>query len=99
MGIGMKVDYIGLTQTVPIEAAAGVQLVRLAPFAQHIDGCHRSLAALHNGAAGPIYEARLHVVTCAGERIHMGNCSNCDFVEAMRGAFDLAVDELASWPD
>jgi hypothetical protein len=68
----MKVDYIGLTQTVPIEAAAGVQLVRLAPFAQHIDGCHLSLAALHNGATGPIYEARLHVVTCAGERIHMG---------------------------
>ena len=99
MGIGMKVEYVGLTRTRPIEAEAGVQLVRLVRFAQHLDGCYLSIEALQNGTANFIYEVRLHVVTRAGQMIDIGNCSNCDSVDAMRGAFDIAVAKLASWPD
>ncbi|WP_260858676.1 hypothetical protein [Paraburkholderia sp. BCC1885] len=94
----MQVEYIGLAKTGHMEAEAGVQLVRLAEFARHIGDCRLAIAAIYDGLTHFAYEVRLHVVTRAGELIDVGNCMHSDFIEAMRGAFDLAVNELSRWP-
>lgn len=93
MGIGMQIVYLGFAGAARIEAEAGIQLLRIARFSQHIGGCHLAIEALR-GPGGPLYDARLDLITHDNELIAMPHCSHADPEAAVRAAFDCAEREL-----
>jgi hypothetical protein len=98
MGIGMQIVYLGFAGAARIEAEAAVQFVRLERFGGRISGCHLAIEAMHS-KSGPIYDARLDLVTRDGELVPLPHCADADPEKAIRAAFDRAVEALADRGD
>jgi hypothetical protein len=94
MGVGMEIDYLGFAGSVPLEAEAGAQLVRLERFGKLLSGCHLAIEALRPRAGGPIYDVRLDLMICANEFRPVSHCVGEDAGEAVRRVFDAAEKEL-----
>lgn len=90
MGVGMHIVYLGFAGSVPIEAEAGVQLVRLERFASVLTGCHLAIEALKTSTGQPMYDARLDLMTRENGFTPIGHCSSPDPRAAVRQAFDAA---------
>ncbi|MFM0290934.1 hypothetical protein [Paraburkholderia megapolitana] len=90
MGVGMHIVYLGFAGSIPIEAEAGVQLVRLERFAGVLAGCHLAIEALKTPTGQTLYDARLDLMTRVDGFTPIGHCSSPDPREAVRQAFDAA---------
>lgn len=98
MGIGMQIVYLGFAGAARIEAEAAVQFVRLERFGDRISGCHLAIEAMHSEPT-PVYDVRLDLITRDGELVPLPHCMNVDTEEALRAAFDRAVESLAERGD
>ncbi|HEX3383421.1 MAG TPA: HPF/RaiA family ribosome-associated protein [Paraburkholderia sp.] len=94
MGIGMQIVYFGFAGAAPLEAAAAVQLVRLARFGALVSNCHLAIEALRPGSNHPRYDVRLDLVTPAHELRPVAHCAGDDAEAAIRCAFDAAEKVL-----
>lgn len=94
MGIGMQIVYLGFAGASPLEAEAGVQLMRLARFGALVSNCHLAIEALRPGSACPRYDVRLDLVTPAHELRPVAHCAGDDAEAAIRCAFDAAEKML-----
>ncbi|MEX3633503.1 hypothetical protein [Paraburkholderia sp. BR14320] len=94
MGIGMQIVYLGFAGTAQLEAEAGVQLVRLARFGALVSNCHLAVEALRPDRASPHFDVRLDLATPAHELRSIAHCVGDNAEAAIRGAFDLAEQEL-----
>ena len=94
MGIGMQIVYLGFAGAAPLEAEAGVQLVRLARFGALVANCHLAIEALRPGAGRPRYDVRLDLVTPEHELRPVAHCAGDDAAAAIRCAFDAAEKAL-----
>jgi hypothetical protein len=95
MGVGMQIVYLGFAGSVPLEAEAGVQLVRIARFGAVLSGCHLTIEALGGPGAGRLYDARLDLITRLKGLRAIGRCIDSDPHAAVRLAFTLAERTLA----
>jgi hypothetical protein len=98
MGVGLQIVYVGFAGTARIESEAGVRLVRLERFARRISGRRLAIEALRGEAGQRMYDARLDLITRAGESFPVAHCSNEDVEAAVRAAFDAAERELERKP-
>jgi hypothetical protein len=94
MGIGMQIVYFGFAGAARMEAEAAVQFVRLEQFGDRISGCHLAIEATHS-ESGPVFDARLDLITRDGKLVPLPHCANVDPEKAIRAAFDRAVEALA----
>ncbi|MGF6973645.1 hypothetical protein QFZ94_002072 [Paraburkholderia sp. JPY465] len=94
MGIGMQIVYLGFPGAVQLEGEAGAQLVRLARFEALVPNCHLAIEALHPDRVSPHYDVRLDLITPADEFRPIAHCAGDNAEAAIRGAFDLAEQEL-----
>ncbi|MFP4894890.1 hypothetical protein [Paraburkholderia sp. EG304] len=94
MGIGMQIVYLGFPGAAELEAEAGAQLVRLARFGALVSSCHLAIEALRPDRASPHYDVRLDLITPTRELKPIAHCADDNAEAAIRGAFDLAEQEL-----
>ncbi|WP_233853616.1 hypothetical protein [Paraburkholderia sp. HD33-4] len=94
MGIGMQIVYLGFPGAAQLEAEAGAQLVRLVRFEALVPNCHLAIEALHPDHTGLLYDVRLDLITPAHELMPIAHCAGGNAEAAIRGAFDLAEQEL-----
>ena len=99
MGVGMQITYLGFAGSAPIEAEAGMQLVRIERFREYLSGCHLTVEAVSNGPfhgkpTGHLYDARLDLITRTNDLITVEHCLNEDPGIALRAAFDAAERRL-----
>lgn len=94
MGIGMQIVYLGFPGAAQLEAEAGAQLVRLARFGALVSKCHLAIEALRPGRISQIYDVRLHLIAPNHEFRPLAHCAGENAEAAIRGAFDLAEQEL-----
>jgi hypothetical protein len=99
MGVGMQITYLGFAGSAPIEAEAGMQLVRLERFREYLAGCHLTVEAICNGLfhgkpASLLYDARLDLITRTDDLIAVEHCLNENLGIALRAAFDAAERRL-----
>ncbi|MGF6633243.1 hypothetical protein OKW38_001960 [Paraburkholderia sp. MM5496-R1] len=94
MGIGMQIVYLGFPGAAQLEAEAGAQLVRLARFEALLSNCHLAIEALRPDRSSLLYDVRLDLITPAHEFKPIAHCAGDNAEAAIRGAFDLAEQEL-----
>ncbi|MBB5510439.1 hypothetical protein HDG35_006735 [Paraburkholderia sp. JPY681] len=90
----MQIVYLGFAGAAQLEAEAGVQLVRLARFGAFVSNCQLAIEALRPDRVSPHYDVRLDLITPAHEFRSIAHCAGDNAEAAIRGAFDLAEQEL-----
>jgi len=96
MGIGMQIAYIGFAGSMPLEAEAGAQLVRIQRYDRLISGCHLSIEALKGTPGQTLYDARIELIMRTNELKPLPSCVSETPVDAVRKAFDVAERGLAA---
>ncbi len=94
MGIGMQIVYLGFPRDARIEAEAGIQLLRLMPFARCVSACLLAIELRH-GPTGRYYDAQLDIVTPEKVLVALPHCLETDPEAAVRAVFDYAERELS----